>query len=282
MMWHSKLKPLAGYLPLLLLLAGPVLAIDGVLEINQAKVDGNGGFPFLIDEPGSYRLTSNLSVPDADRDGIVITASHVTLDLNGFTINATNIGLSVGVFGSGTNVWVMNGTIYGFAINAIRLTNGGGVEDVTVLGSGHTGIQVEGDYCVVRNCTVAATGASGIDAETGLIIDNTTLGASGHGIQTFRPSVVKGNACSQNSATGIVATDSTVVGNRSSANGTNGISCDNCAVIGNTSVNNTGYGFSIAGAVAYAGNAMTGNTVGAVNGAGVQVGANLCNATTCP
>jgi hypothetical protein len=35
---------------------------------------------------GSYRLTSNLVVPDANTDAIDVNADEVTIDLNGFSI----------------------------------------------------------------------------------------------------------------------------------------------------------------------------------------------------
>jgi hypothetical protein len=70
-------------------LAGPAGAVDGTIEINQAKVLAAGGFPFIITTPGSYRLTSNLTVP-AGKIGIENsaggTAGGVTIDLNGFSI----------------------------------------------------------------------------------------------------------------------------------------------------------------------------------------------------
>ena len=59
-----------------------VFAVDGTVLINQSTVMG-GGFPYHITQPGSYRLSGNLVVP-ALTNGIVIAASHVTLDLNGF------------------------------------------------------------------------------------------------------------------------------------------------------------------------------------------------------
>ena len=37
-------------------------AVDGTIEINQAKVMAAGGFPYLISNPGSYRLTGNLAI----------------------------------------------------------------------------------------------------------------------------------------------------------------------------------------------------------------------------
>jgi len=75
------------------LAAAPALAVDGVLEINQACVaagcfPGDGpGFPVEITIPGSYRLTSNLTVPDDDTTAILLQGVRlVNLDLNGFSI----------------------------------------------------------------------------------------------------------------------------------------------------------------------------------------------------
>ena len=71
--------------------AAPVT--DGVTQIDQNKALAGSvtpgdapGFPITITRPGSYRLTSNLTVPDADTTAIEIAADHVTLDLNGFAI----------------------------------------------------------------------------------------------------------------------------------------------------------------------------------------------------
>ena len=61
-------------------------AADGVTEINQALIEASGGFPYEITQPGSYLLTGNLTVPDADTTAIRVEATDVTLDLNGFAI----------------------------------------------------------------------------------------------------------------------------------------------------------------------------------------------------
>ena len=66
--------------------------VDGVVLINQSTVMTSGGFPYVISQPGSYKLYGNLVV-DAGKDGIEISASNAFLDLNGFDINcggATN------------------------------------------------------------------------------------------------------------------------------------------------------------------------------------------------
>jgi len=56
--------------------ARPLAAVDGVIEINQARALAGGpgdepGFPVTIYASGSYRLTSNLSV-GSDTDAILV------------------------------------------------------------------------------------------------------------------------------------------------------------------------------------------------------------------
>ena len=70
-------------------------AVDGTIEINDAKVKAAGGCPYKITavtNSGSYRLTGNLSAP-AGTEGIDVSANNVTIDLNGFSI--TGPGSSV-------------------------------------------------------------------------------------------------------------------------------------------------------------------------------------------
>ena len=59
---------------LLALVPGAALALDGIVEINQESVLAAGGFPFVIDEPGSHALTGNLTVP-ANSQAIAIRSS---------------------------------------------------------------------------------------------------------------------------------------------------------------------------------------------------------------
>src|SRR5882724_6466568 len=79
----------------LIVIALPTYAVDGVVLINQAAaLAGNvtpgdmPGFPVTISAPGSYRLSGNLTVPNANTTAIELTADNVSIDLNGFS----NIG----------------------------------------------------------------------------------------------------------------------------------------------------------------------------------------------
>lgn len=73
--------------------SGSAFASDGVLEINQTCAVQTGcfagdtaGLPVTISASGSYRLTSNLVVPDENTDGIVVDTENVSIDLAGFEI----------------------------------------------------------------------------------------------------------------------------------------------------------------------------------------------------
>lgn len=145
-----------------------------VINIDQAKaVRGNvgagdaPGFPVTLGEPGSYRLTSNLVVPDMATSGIVITSPGITLDLNGFELRGPNVcsgqawvtactadglpanGRGAGVFvdlpvGSPTSVAIGNGAVRGFAGYGLRAVNGGlhayTVDRLLISHSGHAGL----------------------------------------------------------------------------------------------------------------------------------------------
>ena len=119
--------------------ASEAYGVDGVIEINQAKVEAAGGFPFIISASGSYRLTSNLDILAAGqtdpqtRIGIMVNAlddSNVDIDLNGFTIvgpitcgiaqppfNCTPavVGSAEGILVTNGIVRVHDGAIQGFA-----------------------------------------------------------------------------------------------------------------------------------------------------------------------
>ena len=107
-------------------------------------VNANGGF--TITASGSYYLTGNLTV--ATGDGILISASRVSLDLMGFTIESTNPAAATGsgvlIYSTWTAVTVSNGQVRGNSIfNATdgTLTNTGFSDGISALGP-NTGIAV--------------------------------------------------------------------------------------------------------------------------------------------
>jgi parallel beta-helix repeat protein len=166
-------------------------AVDGTIEINQAKVLAGSGFPYVISTANtSYRLTSSLTVSSTTADAIDVTASHVTIDLNGFSI--------VGAGGSTNTSDGINGSTAG----ALTVENG------TV-----TSFQIDiytGNYGIVRN--VHATGGHvGIKAGTGNVISGNTADANGTaGIWCVGSGcAIYGNTVVNNTSSGIFAADNT-------------------------------------------------------------------------
>jgi hypothetical protein len=262
----------------LLFLTGPALAVDGVLEINQACAVQAGcfagdaaGFPVTISASGSYRLTSDLS-PPAAVSGIqgVSGASHVTLDLNGFSLIGSASAPTGIAIGAGSDWEIRNGTVRGFEFGIADSATGGGhrVIDVRATDNGAFGIAVIGPGSLIRDCHASANGvglSTGPDGTvTGSTSENQVGDAGSHGISVGQGSRVVGNVSSGNAGDGIRTGDDSVV-------------------LDNTVRGNTGFGLRLGGAGSgYARNSINDNSGGTV-AAGVQVGPNVCNGTTtCP
>ena len=141
--------------------------------------------PFTISEPGSYYLTTNLTVSGGD--AITIATNNVTLDLNGFTIastaaSATGYGIFINssLISSLRDLTILNGFIQGgVTVNGNGVYSGSGfgygiygypvqnarVSGVSVSGCLYSGIYLgNGDSTVVESCTVRTGGNYGIVA----------------------------------------------------------------------------------------------------------------------
>ena len=245
---------------LVVALAAPALAVDGVIQINQARALAGGiapgdtaGFPITIDKSASYRLTSNLQVP-ADTLGFFILASNVTIDLNGFTVESgggTNINAR-GLFiqTSHDNLEIRNGTFRGLPGSGLVAGNTGGdgtrVIDVRAIANGSVGIFLDGlGGHLVRGCTAADNGNTGISVSEGsMIIDSVARNNGDRGFLINQGSLL----------------------------------------VNSVARNNTDHGLFSTSAGGYRGNVFNGNGgVGnpEVSG-GVNLGGNLCGTAVCP
>ena len=143
--------------------------------------------PFSITQPGSYYLTTNLTVSGGN-SAIIISTPQVTLDLNGFTISSTSSpanGYGVEMFvplGKG-DILISNGHIVGGVTNNGSVFGGTGfgsgidlpgsaiqnvrVTGVTVSGCANYGIYL-GTFAstAVEGCTVINIGGQGITASS--------------------------------------------------------------------------------------------------------------------
>ena len=74
-------------------------------------------FPVTLSRSGAYSLGGNLSVP-AGKDGIVIAAPDVTIDLNGFFMIGSGTA-EHGITGAERGATILNGSLVGFGKNGI-------------------------------------------------------------------------------------------------------------------------------------------------------------------
>ena len=270
-------------------------AVDGVIEINQAKAlaggvtgtDG-GNFPVTIDKGGSYRLTSNLVVP-ADTNGIVVSIigaaadpSIVDIDLNGFTISST-VSCSWGG-GEPASLGCTASIGPGYGIQAV-------VGQVRV----HDGV-VQGfrGHCIDNSITNKSIELRNLDLKW------CAFGANAqHGVLENINAV-------QNQLAGIFATRSVLHRIHAQENAGDGISISESALDLCTSISNTGHGIGASGSsqvnrcvslgsvtgyglncpagtttCGYAGNTFKDNDQGDVFN-GVPLGINLCSGAVCP
>jgi hypothetical protein len=77
----QKLDQLSLVAAVAVLLAAGCASSHGVTVLKQPTT-----FPIVITQPGSYRVKSNIVVPDANTTAINIESRDVTIDLNGFAI----------------------------------------------------------------------------------------------------------------------------------------------------------------------------------------------------
>ena len=271
----------------LLLVAPPALAGGGVIEINQAAALAGGvtasdtpGFPVTLDTAGSYVLTGNLTVPDENTDGIVVSANDISIDLNGFAI--------IGPVTCSTNpVSCSHPSGTGSGVERVSSSNHGtSVKNGSISGMGKNGVFL-GRQAEVTNLRVRWNRLLGIYASYGSTVSgNTAYNNGDDGIYAWDGSTVSGNSVYYNGGNGIQAeSGSTVSGNTVSNNGGDGIyAYSGSTVSGNTVRGNTGYGLRFGGfESAYSENVISGNTAGTVNGSAVQLGQNACDGnTTCP
>jgi hypothetical protein len=139
--------------------------------------------PFTINQPGSYYLTTNLTVSSGN--AITIAANGVTLDLNGFTLSSTEAspnGAGVLLSSSRVHIHIFNGHISGNVTYSGGVYAGSGfasgivysgspprnarVTGVSVSRCLQHGIHVPGFSNVIESCTVYTVGGNGIVAST--------------------------------------------------------------------------------------------------------------------
>jgi hypothetical protein len=234
-----------------LMLAHPAAAIDGEVLITHAKaLAGNvtpgdsPGYAITISRSGSYKLASNLEVT-GNRNGIVVTATEVTIDLNGFRMNGGKAA-QFGIIGNQRGLTVRNGTILFFKNDGIRMA---------------------GALLIVENMRIQENGGSGVNesgtnATFARIVDSTIFGNTVYGIFGGGLVHAEGNLIASNKYRGVRLESGLLLGNTITGNGSYGLWDNGDADTGlanNIFINNNPGGTNqIAGGVVLQPNACTG------------------------
>ncbi len=264
MSWTSKffIAMLAG---------GALFAADGVVLIDQKAAlaggvspDDTRGFPVTLSQPGVYKLTSNITVPDVTTTAFQITGPDVTLDLNGFSIIGPNVCTSNPTsctYSGAGGIGIHAGSLMPggpAAPRGTRIMNG------TVRGMGGHGVRVMGTDAIVEKVQSYFNGGPGIVATSGSVLNCVArLNASGAGIVA---TVARENIVSEHGGgAGLyVMTGGVASGNMVTLNATEGMVIEKATATGNTVYKNGRNGL-----VAYCPSAIVGNTI--TDNAGVQV-----------
>lgn len=280
----------SSLLVVLLAVVSPCHAQTVINQTNAGTGIGGGdtpGFPVTITVPGSYVLGTNLS-PPTGVDAIDITASNVTVDLNGFTIG----GYQPCSLASGGNWWTCTTGLYGVGIKSTAdqttIRNGnvkGFTTGISLSGKAnrvsHVGLQTNatgltnsGFGDLVDNVRAMRNGAGIIvNGQQAGVRDSSVSFNGGYGLKMSAGSVASGITATTNRLDGInfktAATGQFLV---SSYNGGAGISSGGTTVLSNTlTTENTGPGIQTTGRNTLRSAMATGNL-----GVGYSLSANTC------
>jgi hypothetical protein len=250
---------------------------EGRTAISATNTPGTATAVFALNAPGSYYLTANVT-GTTGKSGIVVTASNVTIDLNGFTLTGVTGAVSGILFSTPDRVNIRNGIVTGWPSGGLAGSGSDGsrIENITAVGNTGTGISV-GTHAILTGCIARSnTGTTGSGIVTGAFsaVSDCTAASNGqHGISTGANSSVAMCAASSNTVAGINTGNDCLVDRCTSTLNASGIlSVAGSIITGNDCTSNASSGIRATGGT----NRIDSNTCRA-NGSGfsTSVGGNL-------
>ena len=153
--------------------------IEPRTPVDAAHTPGDISDQFIINQPGSYYLTANIS-GISSKYGIGILTNNVVLDLNGFSLlGASNSFAGIVLYVSYTNLTVRNGTVsgWGAGFHGIRCVGPNAILEGLNVSGNSFGIQCLGGS-VIRDCVANGNQRDGIDVQGSgsLILNNNVAG----------------------------------------------------------------------------------------------------------
>lgn len=194
-----------------------LLAAAPAMLVAQVPIKS---LPFVIEKPGSYALVRSQTSNSA---GIIVAASHVSIDLGGFALQGGSGG-AAGIFVRGPQIdlAVFNGTISGWGGAGIDADDAMNVylHDLRVSGNGACGLRA-GHAAVVSDVLLQANGGSGLVAFEGLVGSGlSSSGNGGWGMELGTGAVLQDSSIVANFAGGVLASNAArITGNSMVGNG---------------------------------------------------------------
>lgn len=130
------------------------------------------------------KLTANVIATNTDNPTLHITASGITLDLNGFSVVGPRAGKGIGIYvDSGlSNVTIRKGSVTGFAVGIFVDTDGTKhhLSDVTAAKNSEAGIRCAGGAnLLIEGCTVRD------GADVGMLLENCSAPHLTHNVAEY-------------------------------------------------------------------------------------------------
>jgi hypothetical protein len=222
--------------------------VEPRIAINATNTPGDADSLFKITQPGSYYLTGNIT-GESGKHGIEITASGVTLDLNGFDlVGIPGMGAFDGVAvrtASLSSITLINGSVRGWGDSGVDLDffppENCRIAGVIAEGNASRGIDASGGT-IVENCAAANNGSHGIEVSGNgsAVLNSTAHDNVGDGIRVAVGCLVAHCASANNAGSGIWASLAcSIIDCNVRLNSSGGITCgSDCVVRGNTCANN--------------------------------------------
>jgi hypothetical protein len=172
MNWEIMNRGPGGKVLVCLCLTMLLLGLSRGAAHAQTKLVPNGG-TITITKGGSYFLATNVSSSLVNAPLILVKATNVTINLNGFVLfsSATtgSNGSGIKVAAGFSNLTVVNGTITKIRGNAIVVSSNSTVSGVQLTSNSGDGVDCT-SACLVTNNIVSGNGGTGLkfsDATSG-------------------------------------------------------------------------------------------------------------------
>ncbi len=174
------------------------------IEVNSVNTPGDATAEFVISQPGSYCLGSNV-VGVSGKTGIRIDADSVTLDLSGFAMLGVSGSLSGVLINTHIHVAVRNGSISGWGIDGVDASTSGlaRYDDLRTDANAGVGITTNSGS-QINNCIAGGNGGVGIGGGNDVLVTSCVSSANaGHGFQLGTASTIKSCLAYNNGGAGI-------------------------------------------------------------------------------